>query len=376
MKMKKQNLVGKTAVLSALALAAPSALALDQIIKPYQSARSSGMGGVKLTTGLYDENFFGNPARVTDNPKWKITVLDPMVEFNSETPNTISDLTGSGDTIQKIGNTAGKNQHVRTQFTMPAVYLPTGEDGQWAFAFAWLSSVQADVNIRRDYAITPQAIVDTGPAFTVGRTFLENEELSVGITPHLTYRLAADPGFTLADLIKGRSLSPRKSGGQGTHLDFDIGGTYWLPWTVGEDGHIQVGAAINNLFGGNYSNIGFHPINDLPNKPMAQPRTYGFGGSLNYEELYVLGATSVALELQDIGNNPNGSWLRTLHIGGETHYGVLAGRLGLNQGYIAGGLGLDLKAVTLDVSTYAEEMSLNVGGFADRRYAFRLAFEI
>ena len=46
----------------------PSAHALDQIIRPYQSVRSAGMGGVRITTGLYDENFFNNPARVTANP--------------------------------------------------------------------------------------------------------------------------------------------------------------------------------------------------------------------------------------------------------------------------------------------------------------------
>jgi len=32
--------------------------AVDQITRPYQSVRSAGMGGVRITTGLYDENFF------------------------------------------------------------------------------------------------------------------------------------------------------------------------------------------------------------------------------------------------------------------------------------------------------------------------------
>ena len=67
------------AVLS-LTLATPSS-ALEQIIRPYQSIRSAGMGGVKITTGEYEENFWGNPARVAFNPKWRLTFFD----FSAET---------------------------------------------------------------------------------------------------------------------------------------------------------------------------------------------------------------------------------------------------------------------------------------------------
>jgi len=351
--------------------------AYENIIKPYQSARTSGMGGMKLTTGLYDENFFGNPARATDNPKWRVQLIDPMIEMNTHALSNMSSLTSSGDTIDKIASTTGENQHARIQMTFPSVYIPTGEDGTWAFAVGMLTSFQADFGLRRSFSLNPQTVIDAGPAVTVAKTLMD-DYLSVGLTSHLTYRLATDQSMPMSDLIRGRGLSAKSAGGQGSHLDFDLGGTYWLPVMLdpeNEDGMIQVGASINNLLGGNYSNMKLR-ANTPDRRPLAQPRTLGFGGSVHYDKLAFFTNTMFGLEFQDIGNNPNGSMFKTLHIGGEARYGILLPRLGINQGYFAAGLGLDLKVFTLDLATYGEEMSTNVGEMQDRRFAARIAFQI
>ena len=81
------------------------AYALDQIIRSYQSARSSAMGSVVLTTGLYDENFFGNPARVTANPTWKLQLPDPMVELSTGALSAVDDFVGANrDTLSDIAD--------------------------------------------------------------------------------------------------------------------------------------------------------------------------------------------------------------------------------------------------------------------------------
>jgi hypothetical protein len=134
--------------------------------------------------------------------------------------------------------------------------------------------------------------------------------------------------------------------------------------------------------GGRFSNFSFKPIKDSSgnpspaNLPTQQPRTFNLGVAALKPTNGVLRDSTLALEFTDLGNNTNGSIYRTIHLGGETHLGILAGRLGINQGYLCAGLGLDLKFVTLDVATYGEEMSLNSGGYEDRRYALRLAFQI
>jgi len=333
------------------------------------------MGGVKLTTGLYDENFFGNPARVVANPEFRFTFLDPMIETSKTTISNVGDIASSnGNTLSSIGGTAGKNNHGRIQFTAPSIYFPK-RDKKWSLAVGLITSAQFDVALRNSYQLSPLAIVDAGPAITFGRTFFDDESLAIGITPHLTTRIATNANFTLSDLISGKSLSPGSTGGAGTHIDTDIGATYKLPFTWNEFG-FDAAFAVNNILGGNYSNFKSLKIGNTPNPPPAQPRTFGLGMAARRDSWGALTNTTLAIELQDIGNNPHGSLFRLIHIGGETKWRRLSLRTGLNQGYVAAGLGLDIWVINLDLSTYGEELSLNAGGLEDRRYAFKLAFQI
>lgn len=349
--------------------------ALDQIIKPYQSARTSAMGGVKLTTGLYDQNFFGNPARVMANPKWRVSLLDVMAETTSGTVSAVSDLVGDNndEILSKVSDQAGNNLHGRIQTSFPSVYIPL-ENARMSVALGILMSTQFDFTLRKSFRVDPQAISDIGPALTVGRSFMEDDRLNVGLTAHATYRVASQEGFSFVDLLKGNSLSPLQSGGDGAHLDFDIGATYkvfWMPLGF----EITPAFTINNILGGRYKNLGTSLI-DTGNLPPQQPRSYGLGLSAAKKELWKFTDAIFAFEIQDIGNNSDGSLFRLLHFGGEVKYGVLLVRLGFNQGYIAGGLGLDLRVFQLDLSTYGEEMTLNTGGLQDRRYALRMGFQI
>ncbi len=380
MTMKRLN---PLLIIAAIFSMSSTANALEQIIRPYWSVRDAGMGGVRMTTGLYESNFFGNPARATANPKFRVTILDPAFEFNSNTISTTSDILGGGDLVQKIGDTAGSNNHVRVQTTLPAFYVPTGEEGKYAFAFGLIMSTQADIDLRQNFQASPQLVTDIGPAITVGRRLLENNELSVGITGHFSYRVNSDANFSFIQLIQGKSLSPLSTGSQGGMLDFDLGTTYDLPSTLLDLGEFKpsVGAAINNILGG-YTNISLNLVSGqacaVAGKCEAtpQPRTFSFGASLARESWWKVTNTVFALEFTDIGNNSSGSLFRLLHLGGETHYGRLAIRLGVNQGYWTAGLGLDLRFVTLDLVSYGEEMSLNVGGIEDRRYGLKLAFQV
>jgi hypothetical protein len=358
-----------------------SAFALDQIIKPYESVRSSGMGGVVYTTGLYDENYFANPARVTANPTWRVTILDPMVETNSNISHSLKAVNGGNDIYSQLGADAGDNNHLRLQTTMPSIYIPTAS-GKWAFALGLITSSQVDLDLRQSYSISPTGIIDIGPAFTVGRYFLSDNSLSVGATTHASYRLSTNQSFTLIDLINGESLSPRSTGGQGGMVDFDLGMTYTLRHFKPAGVSISGGAAVDNVLGGNFNNLKLHYLKDASGnpspsaKPVAEPRRLGFGFSAQKPRVGIMHEVSLALECQDIGNNPNGSIYRTIHFGGETHVSIFAVRAGFNQGYPSAGFGIDLKALTIDISTYGEDLSLNSGGFQDRRYAAHVALQL
>ena len=348
--------------------------ALDHIVRPYQSARSAAMGNVRYTTGLYDENFFGNPARAVDNPKWRVDLLNFLVEANTGLLGNVDSFTKAGDRVENIASTAGENNHVRVQAVLPAVYVPHMFSEKHSMAFGLISSTQADISLRKNYSVDPVAVTDLGPAVTYARRM--NEHLTLGITGHYIYRMSTNQTFSTIDYIKGKNLSAKDAAGQGTKIDFDLGLTQKIPWNP-RSWKLLAAFATNNVIGQDFGSGGLKLSKSVTATPMKQPRTYNFGVSGTKEGLLKSNYLTTAFELTDIGNNPNGSLFRVVHMGAEMNYwDWLNLRAGLNQGYLAAGFGFNLPLFKLDFATYGEEMSLNVGGQEDRRYTVRIGLSI
>ena len=352
-----------------------SSYAFDEIITPYLSVRSVGMGGVILTTGLYDENFFNNPARITANPENRFTLLQMTpVEVSATTLSQISNITSnSSDPIAGVSQGAGNNIHSRLQLILPAYYLRAKDDRKWALGIGMILSGQVNANLRKSYNMDIGGIIDIGPAVTFGRKFLSDDSLSVGVTGHVTYRVATSPTYGLIDFVQGTPLSISAIAGQGAMYDFDFGSTY----KVGNlgDFDVNVAGAIQNILGGGYSNLGFKPLS-ITATPLAQPRSVGFGGNFSRETWGYFSDSVLALEVRNIGNNTNGSLFRMIHLGTETHWKALAFRAGLNQGYYTLGFGIGFSHFTLDLASYGVEMGLNAGTLEDRRYTMNFGFHI
>jgi hypothetical protein len=369
--MKTRNLIPFVLLLST------QAFAFEGIVRQYQSVRSSGMGGVRITTGLYEENFFGNPARATANPKWKVGLPDPTVEVNGNSISTAGDLAGDGG-ISTIANTSGDNNHARVQLTFPSFYIPPGEEGNWGWGFGVIFSIQADVSLRNSFTAVTEAVMDAGPAFTAAyRGILDDKSLSVGITAKAMGRATGKPETSVADVLRDPGeIITAEDAKRGVSIDFDLGATYKLPYKIDEI-DFTVGASINNLLGGKFDHFAVSEFaNGTKNPPKAQPRTLGFGVAVHQPTMWVFSDPVAALEFTDIGNNPDGSLFKTVHLGMELTYGRLRPRFGVNQGYFTGGLSADLTAILIELATYGEEISTNVGARQDRRFAVRLGFQI
>ncbi len=85
--------------------------------------------------------------------------------------------------------------------------------------------------------------------------------------------------------------------------------------------------------------------------------------------------TAFAIDLRDL--NRDGDFMSKFHIGTEVKFPmIVALRLGLSQGYIAGGVGLDLMIFSFDFATYAEEVGIFGRKDGNRMYALRLNFGI
>lgn len=357
-----------------LALFSQPASAQQQITHPWVAIRSLGMGGVRTSTGIYEENFFGNPARVTENPRAKFSLFELMLESKLSTIGNVYDLVANSDAAQDtLSNSAGDNQHARVQLSLFSFYLPN--HGKWSYAFGFFIGEQTDLALRRSYQVNPGVIADVGPAFTIGRKFLEDENLSIGATVQAMYRVSSSStAFSLLDLVQGNKLSPADSGGDGGGVDASIGAYYKIPYSI-KNWLFTTGFSINNVLGGKFQQFTFK-INTDGNPPIQQSRAYNIGVSTKRATWWKLQDTVFAFEVNDIGLNGGGSFYRLIHFGGETRYGIATPRLGFNQGYISAGVGLDFRVLTVDFATYGEELSLNAGGLQDRRYAVKFALQI
>ena len=137
----------------------------------------------------------------------------------------------------------------------------------------------------------------------------------MGTTAHAIYRLSSNSNFSFLDLIQGKSLSPLQTGGQGAMVDFDLGATYAVPIFPYSGFKYNVGAAVNNVLGGGYSNLGLHPISSLTQLLPPNPGLWVLGFSITRDSWWKFSNTTFAFEATDMGNNTDGSFYRTLHFG-------------------------------------------------------------
>jgi hypothetical protein len=360
---------------AALGLWQKEARANDGLVRPFESIRSKGMGGVIFTEGFYAENFHGNPARVTANPVWRFQLPDPMVETTGAMLDHLSDLSHMDQILQTLAGTAGQNLHTRVQMSFPTVYVP-GE--KWSFALGLLTSVQSDISLRNSFQTEGRTIVDADFAVTVGRKLLEEDKLSLGMTLHGWGRSSSTTGFSLVDIIQGNTPDPLKGAATGITPELDLGATYRMPFTLW-DFNFDGALAFNNLLTGGTFGMVKIDLNGSgsTNKPIPQPRQVSFGMSAIRAEAWKFTDWVIALEISEIGNSHNDSVFKHIHFGTEAKWGnVVRPRLGINQGYLCAGLGFDLKVFMLELATYGEELGDNAGAREDRRFAARIAFQI
>ncbi len=377
--------MNKIILLFCLILTSQNLYAVQEIIKTYRGVRSLGMGGTFVTTGLYDDALFGNPATQLEDPTWKVSLLNVTAEINS---NLVKDLQKFQEVTKAQGSEVftkatdggliGRNEHVRVSM-LPSFYAPRLFGDNVGFAFGLLANLQANIMIRSDASAIAQAYADAGPAFGFAMKFLD-DTLTVGINTRVLYRLAADQNISAVQFLAGKKLSLTSIGGQGIGVDGDVGGYYKLPLALPFFlRQISVGGSVNNVVATKFNVIQKKLIQKLESLPPQNYRSYGVGARVDFPDVFILRDTHWAVEMLDIGylgNKTHSAWKR-FHMGGETRLiKFLLVRAGFNQGYPGGGLGVDIPILKIDVATYGEELGTNIGQLQDRRYVARISFDI
>jgi hypothetical protein len=354
-----------------------NAFALDPILRDYHSVRAAGMGDVRYTTGLYEENFFANPARSTDNPEWLLQLPQISVEASGAAISSLSSLiklaNNNDSGLSTFANNVGKPLSARVQSVFPGYYASHFITDKWSFGVAIIASAQTVAEVSQSGTIDPTTIAAVGPAVNLSRRFLD-DRLSIGANAHVEFRGNTVRSYSIEQYLVNQNLSNAIKGGNGLGYDFDLGTTFKPHWNLGGF-HYELGFAVNNILGGQYKQLG-HPSSTWPGDPFQSNRSYSGGVSALHDHFWFFSSVLLAAELTDIGNNGDGSIYRCIHLGSEFKWKILAARLGVSQGYWTAGAGIDLKYMSLNVASYAEELGLNPGVMEDRRYAAELGFQI
>lgn len=370
--MKLQSKVLKLA-LPALLLGT-EALAYRPILRDFNSVRTAGMGNIRYTVGQFEENFFANPARSTENPENLLQLPQLSFETSSGTLSSIKDLISSGDGLAAFQNSMGKPLSVRTQMVFPAYFSREFFDEKMSFGIGAFFSAQMIPTVSQSGQIDPTTAITAGPVINLARRFLEEDRLSIGINVRTQVRASSNSSFSIQDFLSGTDLGSAIKGGSGLGIDGDIGALFHPHWGLGGFRY-EVAAAINNVLGGKYNNLG-RPIASWAGDPYRTKTSFNFGISAKKTDAWIFDHWLLAMETTDIGNNDFGSFYRTLHFGTEAAWSVFRLRGGINQGYFTAGLGIDLAFFQLNLATYGEELGLNPGVLEDRRYALQLGFQI
>lgn len=366
-------------VLLSLLLLSTSALAMEEQPRSFRGIRSEAMGGLLYTTGNYSEALFGNPARLSEVDTWKFTMFETMLEVNTNVLSTASDLSSlknasGSNTISSATKLIGKNEHLLAQF-LTGYYNPNFI-GDLGFGVALLTAAHSNLTVNYTTDIDTQTIFDIGPNFDFSHPFFDNA-LSLGLNIHFLYRVAADDTINSLNFLTGGKLSFSNFGRQGFGLDADLGGYYHIPWEI-PFMRLSVAAAVTGLTKSHFDEIRTSILKGPGVRPTNDDRLFHSGIRCDFPDWWWFSAPIFAFEVQDTGDSQKRiSFAKKTHFGAEGKLSrVFSLRLGLNQGYATAGLGVDLPVVKLDFSTYGEELSGNSGQREDRRFAFRLAFEL
>lgn len=236
-----------------------------------------------------------------------------------------------------------------------------------------------------DSQVEVTAISDNGLYMGFGGSAMD-EKLYWGFTPKFNFRLGGFRSLTVADLMSNSALfssaALQQYGGFRLDIDSDLGAIYDFPEPP--LGLVtRMGVSMNNIF--KMAGLDLAVLTYGTGTPKLVPTVnFGFYSVLPgwgwIDNFHVVAdfaelGFGLAGETDDDKGARAGSFLKHLNFGVEMPMnGWFSTRLGIHQGNLAAGIGMNLRAVRLELATYAEEVFLGPGRMTDRRVALTLEF--
>lgn len=373
----------KKLLLSLLLLSSYPAFAVKEFYQIKRSVRAMGMGGAFY--GLSDDEgaLQYNPAGLSRiRSGGRFTLLGVKADLTPsifDALNTIS--SGGGKDVQTIAETLVQYQGKPVFGGLGLDFL--GYVGKNFGIGLMLNDTKVNFAILGkdlDTNLEATVISDSGLFAGYSHSFLE-DKLHVGLSLKALLRGGGRKAFTLLEIAQGNSfqIDPSKIGGTGFGIDADLGATYQLPLEqMGPLLQSHVSLVFNNLIASKFNLV---TINGTAPPGLVRTVTVGghaifagwgpfdnFHALIDFAEFSLGGETNI-----DLGDR-GGSFWKHVNLGVEAPMnGWFSPRLGIHQGYLTAGFGVNARVAQIDFATYVEELGRGVGRLGTRRFTLRLA---
>ncbi len=330
--------------------------------------RPLGMGNAYVAIADDFNALFYNPAGLARIKEWDGELINPTLEIAGRTSTAINEVLtsfkgGGEDQTKKIisfiKKQSGKAHHAAIYETPHLIFK------NWGFGIGIeesLSFVTHNIEVELNF-LSPRAVMP----FVVAGNFLENR-LSLGVAVKGVVQMGIEKNLnvsTLSDLINSSDLATLFEAGYG--IGIDLG----LLFTPVETHKPTLGVSLTDLGNTSFQVINFGKVK--PSAPAARPSSLNVGFSIRPldEPAYYL-----SLSLDSHLNTQAVHYSHKLNLGMEFGLGdTLKLQTGLKDGFLTGGVQIDVGILSLRAVTYAVDHGIIVGqkdDFIERRYAVQL----
>ncbi len=381
------------AAMAGVLLAGVSSFASDgvsfRIHHQYQSLRALGMGDAFVAVANDYSSIFYNPAglaRRTDgqiNLSFDAGMTPKFIDISKQIQDAQNTTGTESDKQQAIIDVINKN----AGSTFGLRFM--GPNGIWVRPNWGVAVIPVDLSVQMDLhnqvgpAINTTVYADSTVAYAYAKDFdwIPDSRFSMGVTGKFVNRGYVSKPVTAMEAAVDPNLVKKEDLMEGYTVDADVG-ALWTP-NIPAEGWLSWLSLARPTFGAvvrNVGELGFAQSLKLINKsktdaPEKLFRVVDIGTRWEYPTVWIFGGRGT-LDVRDIGH-PLFSLKKGLHVGFEFdwvvtnwwkgHYNV-----GLSQGYLTGGVGMQLGIFNLDAVTYSEDVGPYNFPQESRMYMVRL----
>ncbi len=331
-----------------------------ELFDTYRSVRGMAMGGAYTSVAQGMDSLFYNPASLVDVKGLNVNLLNTSAS-GTEPDDTIL------DSLDGLSDSSTIGQSLQDLYGKPLSGSAGGRVGLTLPHFGVAGFAHADLSLTVNNPVIPDldvsSILDAGVA--IGFAKKANKFMNFGVVLKQVTRYGDRNKFTAASVstldpqLITDALDKKGTGiGVDAGIDFIYRGKSFTP---------KLSVVAKDI-----GNTSFSKNNNSFGPPPTQDFELVYAGSLIYDADFA--SLSLAADYR-YAMNDEISFARKLHLGAELSLSLIDLRVGVNQGYMSYGAGVNLGIFRVDATSYGVEIGERAGQQEDRRYMVQLSFD-